>query len=188
MADVNPEAATVMSADPAFTPVTFGARLADMPPSGIKMFAGATVALDGSLLLSERNTPPDGAAVPSVRGKGADWPGATVTLAGTIIPVEGVAETVTLAVAFPKLGVLAVMVADPPVIPVSGTFTLLAPAENVTVVATVATPEFDELTLAVKPEGAGPDRLSVRLPVAPVLIMMLPGEKKLLPPVVITCT
>jgi hypothetical protein len=96
--------------------------------------------------------------------------------------------TVTLAVAFPKFGVLAVIVTDPGDTPPTGTATLVAPAANVTVEYTAATPVLLELRLAVSPAGAGPDRFSVRFSVTPALIVRLAGEKELLPPLVITCT
>jgi hypothetical protein len=140
-----------------------------------------------SLLVSERNTPPDGAAVPNVTGNGADCPGTTVTLAGRMIPDCVAPGTVTLAVAFPKFGVLAVIVAEPCATPVTGTFTLVAPAANVTVAGSVATPVLLELRLAVNPPGADPDRFSVRFCTEPALIVRLAGEKKLLPPPVTTC-
>ena len=109
-----------------------------------------------------------------------------MVVAGRRIPDEGREETITLAVAFPKPGVIAVMVAAPAPRPVTGTFTLVAPAANVTLPGTVAAPVLFELKLAVKPAGAGPERLSVRLPVEPVLIARLAGEKKLLPPTLAT--
>jgi len=98
-------------------------------------------------------------------------------------------ETVAIAVALPKPGVIAVIPAAPVPTPVTGTFTLVAPNANITLTGTVAAPVLFELRLAVKLAGAGPDRLSVRFPVEPVLIARLAGENKLLPPlVVITCT
>ena len=110
-------------------------------------------------------------------------------MAGRMIPDEAEEETIALAVAFPKPGVIAVIVAAPVPTPVTGTFTLVAPAANVTLPDTVAAPVLFELRLAVKLAGAGPDRLSVRFPVVPAAIARLAGEKKLLPPlVVITCT
>ena len=97
--------------------------------------------------------------------------------------------TVTLALAVPKAGVIAVIVAEPGTRPVTTTFTLLAPAVNVTVGGTVATPVLLEFRLAIKPPaGAGPDRLSVKVCEEPALIVRLGGEKELLPPPVSTCT
>ena len=188
LAGENPLATAEMIADPMLTPVTVGARLGVDAFCGIKIFSGAIVAFDGSLLVRVMNTPPAGAAVPNVTGNGADWPGGTVTLAGKMIP-DSVEETVTLAVAFPKFGVLPVIVAEPAPTPVTGTLTLVPPVPNVTVAGTVATPVFVELRLAVTPPaGAGPDRLSVIFCVNPAVVAKLPGEKKLLPPPVTTCT
>ena len=85
LAGGNPLADAVMIADPALTPLTVAARLIDVAPCGIKIFAGATVTLEGSLLVSVINTPSAGAGVANNTGNGADWPGATVTLAGRMI-------------------------------------------------------------------------------------------------------
>src|ERR1700736_6527100 len=92
------------------------------------------------------------------------------------------AETVALPLAFPKFGVLAVIVADPGVTPVTGTVTLVAPAANVTVAGTVATPVLLELRLAVSPAVAPADRFKVKFCTEPALIRRLPGEQLLLPP------
>jgi hypothetical protein len=84
--------------------------------------------------------------------------------------------------ALPKPGTLDVIVDDPPATPVTGTLALVAPAVNVTVAGTVATPVLLELKLAVNPADAGPDKFNVRFCVLPALTVRLPGEKKLLPP------
>lgn len=96
--------------------------------------------------------------------------------------------TVTLAVALPKFGVLAVIATDPAASPVSVTVTLVAPVANVTVGGMLAMFEFVVVRLAVNPGGAGPERFRVRVPVDPALMVMFAGEKKLVPVVVITCT
>ena len=100
LAGVKPYAAAVMIADPTPIPVTVGARLLTVAPSGMKIFAGATVTIEVSVLLSMTKTPPDGAGVANVTWNGADWPGATVALArriaaddpadAVIVKVEGV--------------------------------------------------------------------------------------------------
>ena len=187
LAGVNPLADAVTVAHPRLMPFTAGARLGIKAPCGMKMFEGATVTVEGSLLTSEINTPPAGAAVDNVTGNDADWPGATVVTAGRMIP-DDEAETVALPFAFPKFGVLAVMVADPGVTPVTGTVTLVAPAPNVTIAGTVATPVLLELRLAVSPAVAAADRFKVKFCMEPALIARLPGEKKLLPPLATTCT
>jgi hypothetical protein len=103
------------------------------------------------------------------------------------MPCEG--ETVTLAVAVPKFGVLAVIVAEPCATPATVTLTLLAPAAKVTVAGTVATPVLLELRLAVSPPaGAIPDRFNVKFCAEFAPIVRLAGEKKLLPPPVTVCT
>jgi hypothetical protein len=187
LAGANPLADAVIIADPRLMPFSVGARLGVIPPCGMKMSAGATFTVEGSLLASDRNTPPDGAAVASVTGNDVDRPSGTITLAARMIP-DDEADTVTLALAFPKFRVFAVIVAEPAATPVTGTATLVAPAANVTVAGIVATPVLFELRLAVSPAIAGPDKFSVRLPAEPELIARLCGEKKLLPPLVITWT
>lgn len=97
--------------------------------------------------------------------------------------------TVTLLLAVPNPGVLAVIVTEPPTTPVTGTLTAAEPAVKVTVGGTVATPGSLELRLAVTPLPGADDRFSVRSCVAPVLMVRpLTGEKKLLPPPVVTWT
>jgi len=150
----------------------------------MKMAAGDIVTFEVSLLVRFMKAPPDGAPVAKLTGKSTVSPGASVRLAGKIIGEE--LMTVTLAFAEAKPGVLAAIAAEPAATPVTGTATLVAPAVNVTVAGTVATPALVELRLAVSPAVAGPDRFSVRFPVEPALTVRLPGEKKLLPPPAIT--
>ena len=167
LADANPEAEAVTMADPAAMPFTLGGALGIKPPCGMKMFAGDTVTFEGSLLVSVMKTPPAGAGLTKVTGNGAESPGATVVLAGTMMSLR----TVTLAVALAMPGALAVIVAEPGPTPVTGTGTLVAPAANVTVGGTLATAVLLELRLTVKPPAAaGPDRFSVRLPIPPTVI------------------
>ncbi len=80
------------------------------------------------------------------------------------------------------------IVAVPAPTAVTGTFTLVAPAANVTVAGTVATPVLLELRLAVSPALAAPDRFSVRVPLPPALRLRLAGENELVPPLDTTCT
>jgi hypothetical protein len=98
-------------------------------------------------------------------------------------------ETVTMPVAIPKLGVLAVMMAEPAATPVTGTLTLGEFATQVTVAGTVATLVLLELRLTVSPLAGAGAKYSVRSCVAPPLIVKPPtGVKKLLPPPGITWT
>src|SRR5450759_4653157 len=69
VADGNPLADAVMIAEPTLMPFTVGARLGADAPCGMKIFSGATVTVEGSLLVSVMNTPPDGAAVANVTGR-----------------------------------------------------------------------------------------------------------------------
>ena len=184
LADPRPDADAVMVATPKPTPVTFGGPFEVVAPCGMKMVAGDMVTFEVSSLVRLMKAPPAGAPVAKLTGKSTVSPGASVTLAGKIIGDE--LRTVTLALAEPKPGVLAAIVAAPAPTPVTGTFTLVAPAANVALAGTVAAPVLFELRLAVKPAGAGPDRFSVRLPIEPALTVRLPGEKKLLPAPAIT--
>jgi len=104
----------------------------------------------------------------------------------TVAPSEE--ETVTLAVAFPKFGVLAAIVADPGAIPVTGTLTLAPPAAIATVAGTVATLVLLEFRLTVRPPtGAADDRFRVRFCVVVPLMVTLAGEKLIAEPEP-TCT
>src|SRR5437868_6985392 len=120
----------------------------------MKMSPRAIVTLEVSLLLKLRNTPPEGAGAANATGNASVWPEATVTLAGRMIAAEAAAGTVTLAFALPKLGVLAVMLADPPAMAVTGTLAVVAPAVKLTVAGTVAAPGLLEPSVARRPPGA----------------------------------
>src|ERR1700680_3082257 len=102
-----------MVADPKLMPFTLGGTGGAVAPAGIKMFAGVTVSFEVSLLVSMRMTPPAGAAVANVTGNGTDWPGATVTLAGSMIPDPNV----NLPILFPKYSVNQRLPSLPTVIP-----------------------------------------------------------------------
>jgi hypothetical protein len=90
------------------------------------------------------------------------------------------------------LGPLAVIVADPADMAVTGTDTLAAPAANVTAGGTAAMLVLLEAKLTVKAVDAGADRFSVRFCVPVPLIARLVCEKLIVsgggtdPPV--TCT
>ena len=69
------------------------------------------------------------------------------------------------------------MVVVPELTPVTGTETLVALAENVTVAGTVAIEVFVELSDTVKPRlGAGPDSVRVMFCVLVPEMLMLLGE------------
>jgi hypothetical protein len=106
LAAVKPLADAVIIPDPILMPFTFGAEAAVVAPCGIKMFAGPTVTFEGSLLVSVMNIPLAGAGVASITWNSADWPAATVTLAGKMIcPEAGAVPIVTVvrAVTLPLL-------------------------------------------------------------------------------------
>jgi hypothetical protein len=97
--------------------------------------------------------------------------------------------TVTLLLAVPNPGVLAIIVTEPAATPVTGTLTAPEPAVKVTVAGTVATFGLFELRLAVTPLPGADDRFSVRFCIAPALMVRpLTGEKKLVPPPAVTWT
>ena len=134
-----------------------------------------------------RNTPPGPAAVASVTGYCRDCPTPSARLAGVCIGAEADA-TVTVAVAVPKFGTVAVITVEPAATAVTGTLTLVALAAKVTVAGTVATLGLLELRLTVRPELAPADRFKVSVPEAPTLRLRLEEEKELLPPDDITWT
>jgi hypothetical protein len=183
----------MMVVDPLLTPLTVVAARALVLPCGMEKTEGHAVAIEGSLLARVTFTPPAGAGVPSDTGKLTVLLGITVTLTGNRIPPAAGAETLTVAVALPMLGALAVIVTDPPATPVTGTGRLLTPVANVTVAGTVATVVSPELSLTTSVAGAGAERFSVRFCVAVPLIVRLTGEKFMVglvgeePPVTCTC-
>lgn len=86
--------------------------------------------------------------------------------------------TVTMLLAVPNPGVLAVIATEPGATPVTGTLTAAEPAAKVTVAGTVAILGLLELRLDVTPPPGADERLSVRFCVAPALIVRpLTGEK-----------
>lgn len=81
------------------------------------------------------------------------------------------------------------IVTAPAATPVTGTVTVPEPAAQSTVAGTVATPALLELRLTVRSLAGGGDRFSVRFWVVPALMVTPPtGEKKLPPPLALTCT
>jgi len=119
-----------------------------------------TVTFDASEVLRVTKRPPAGAALDRVTGNCILWLGPTITLAGKSSPLV----SVTVAVVSAMFGrELAWMVVEPDAKPVTGTETLVAPAEKLTVGGTKATVVFVELRLMVSPPaGAGVERFSVR--------------------------
>jgi len=132
-----------------------------------------TVTLDVSLLVSVIVILL-GAGPDRVIGKAVDAPTATVVVGGTPM-VTGVV-IVTPAVALPALVALAVIVAGPGATPVTANVAVVAPAATVTVAGTVAKFVWSEARLTVKPPvGAGPDKVTVRLPVCPCMMFCVGG-------------
>ena len=85
--------------------------------------------------------------------------------------------TLTAAVALEMPLALAVMVADPDPVEVTGTDVPAALAAKATLDGTVATPELLELTFTIRPpDGAGAFKVSVRFWVPGALKVKLAGE------------
>ena len=129
------------------------------------------------LLVNVTVTPVAGAAVGKEIANGVDWPRPRLTFIGMEI---GPALTIfTVAVESAMFGrALACRTVEPSVRADTGSVTLVAPAANVAVGGTVATPALLELRLTVRPPaGAGADRLRVMFCVVRPLIVMEPGAK-----------
>jgi len=150
------------------TPVTCGCVVGVVAPAGTTTLE-VTVTLEGSAV-KVTVTPPAGAGVDSVTGYGAETPSSTLSPVGIVI-VPGV-PIVTIAVAATMFGPLARMTVEPAATPVTGTFSVVAPAANDTVAGTVATPVLSELRLTVRPPaGAGAGKVRVRFcVVVPVIV------------------
>jgi hypothetical protein len=166
----------VMVAEPIPAPVTCGCVAGVVAPAAMKTLAVDNVTLDVSLLARFTVTPPVGAASDRLTLKVADCPRFMVVLAGTMTEPP---DTFTVAVALKMPLALAVIVAVPPVTPVTVTTALVAPAAKLTLDGTVATPVLLELRLTVKPlAGACPPvKFKVRLPVPPAVMPRVVGVK-----------
>ena len=119
--------------------------------------------LEVSLLDRLTVTPPGGAGEERLTANMVDCPrDATIPGARTTAPA---ACTVIAAVALAMFGAaaLAVMVALPCAMGITGTLTVVAEAANVTVAGTVAASVLLDVRFTVKPPaGAGPDRFNAR--------------------------
>jgi hypothetical protein len=85
VAPVKPGADAVMTADPKLIPFTCGGVAGVVAPCGIVTVAGVIVNFVVSLLARVTTTPPTGAAVARLTGKGKDCPGGTVIPGGRIM-------------------------------------------------------------------------------------------------------
>ena len=88
-----------------------------------------------------------------------------------------VADTVTFAVALVRPEKLAVMTAEPPEAPVTGTAMVVAPAVMLTEDGTVAEAVLEDRAKIMPPAGAGADRVRVRFCVLPVFTARVGGVK-----------
>jgi hypothetical protein len=176
-----PEAEAVTVADPIPTPVTCGCVAGVMAPAAMDTLA-VTVTFEVSLLISVTVKPPAGAGVDRVTGNARVWPSSSVVVAGTLI-APPLGRTVTMAVALVMPVALAVINTGTPAtvaaIPVTVTVAVVAPAAKVTLGGTVALVVSLETRLTAKPPtGACPfDRVRVRFPILPALIVKLAGTK-----------
>jgi hypothetical protein len=166
----------VITAVPKLTPSTWGCVAGVAEPAEMETL-GVTVAAE-ELLESETVTPPAGAGVDKVTGKGTTWLGTTCTLAGSVMAPEAVPPpTVTVAVALTRYGPLAVIVVDPAETPVTSTLIVVTPAAKVALPGTVATLRLLETRLTGRAVDMGPERVRVRVCAAPALMDRLGGEK-----------
>lgn len=150
-----------MVAAPRETPRIWGCVSGLTNPAAMNTLGVTTT--EGALLDRETVTPPGGAGVDKVIGKGAGWFGPIVTLAGRpIAPLPETPATEMPAIAFVRLGAFATIDAEPGATPVTGTPTLEEPAGNVALPGTVAAGLL-EFSATVKPVGVGAERFSWRL-------------------------
>lgn len=133
--------------------------------------------VDVLLLANVTVTPPVGAGVDSVMGNATDCESATESPAG--VPIEPGGVTVTVRVALGIFGKEpAVIVVLPAATPVTANVVEVAPAANVTVAGTVATPVLLEARLTVTPPvGAAADRVRVAFVLAVAATETVAGLK-----------
>lgn len=151
-----------------FAPEIIGWEAGTVCPAGMVTVPGEILTLLESLLCSVMVTGEDGAA-DSATAIGAVWPNARVAVLGKV--TDPAAATVTFRVVSGMPVAEAWITALPAVPPVTGTFTLVEFAGNLTVAGTLATLGVVEESETVRPEfGAGPDSVSAMFDVpAPVI-------------------
>src|ERR1700730_17923618 len=92
---------------------------------------GEIVTFEVSLLTSAMVTPPEGAPVTRLTGKGTDWPGPTVTFERSVMAPSMATLTLAVPVLYP--GAPARIVVEPMAAPVAVNVAVVAPAANGTV-------------------------------------------------------
>ncbi len=174
----NPNAVAVTVANPKSPPNTLGVIFGAVWPAGMmKLMVFPPVPVNATFVASPlvsvtKTALPTGD--PKTTGNGAEAPGSTVALAGSTIPLT----TATLAVALATFGLLAVIVVEPGVTPVTGTATVVAFGGKPTLNGTVATPAFDDIRVTTSPPaGAGVDSVRVRFCVAVPPMVAVPDGK-----------
>jgi len=133
--------------------------------AGIITLDGVIVSVEGSALVRLMVAPPCGAGAGKLTGNVVDWPSPTVAFDGSPIWPRATSVTVAVAFAMPATFVLAVIVVEPFFVPkaVTGTFTVVPVAWNITDAGTVATLGSDEVRLTSSPlAGAGEDKVNVK--------------------------
>lgn len=151
----------------------------EVAPAAMETVAG-TIALVVSLLVSVTVTPPAGAGTGSTTLNGTEPPICTVEPAGR--PTGPADVTVTPMLVWARFVLLACIVVEPKATLVMGTVAVVFVAVKVTVAGTVATPVLSELRFTVMPlAGAGPERFKVTFCVVKPEMVMVVGEKVMLP-------
>jgi len=155
-----------MFAEPRFTPVTCGCVAGATALAAIWTVLGEIEIVDVLLLAKVTVTPPVGAGVDKVMGNGTDCVSDTASPEG--VPIEPGGVTVRVSVALGIFGEEpAVIVVLPAATPVTANVVEVAPAANVTVAGTVATPVLLEVRLTVTPPvGAAADSVRVEFMLA----------------------
>ena len=155
-----------MAADPTLTPEISGGVAGLMAPAAINTGAAGTPILLGSLLVNCTDTPPVGAGVDSERFRVPVE--LRPTLAGAVTVMVPGGATVTLEVAWLVSGALTVITADPTAVPQTRNEMAVEFSPMDMLGGTVAMLVLLELTVnVIPPAGAGPERVSSRVPWLP---------------------
>jgi hypothetical protein len=134
--------------------------------------AGITRTVVDLLLVNVSVTPPEGAGVPSLTGKGTVWPNGAVTTGSVIDPG---AITVTLNVLSVIPAALIRITVDPAPAPVTGTMAPVPLPGIVALAGTLAMAGLSDLRLRVNAAGAGAERTNVMFCVVPRLTVAPAG-------------
>src|SRR5579884_533453 len=142
-------------------PVMFGSVVGVVLPGLMMIVDGEMVSVEGSLLVRVMVTPWTPAGEPRVTAYGAVVPRFTLAIGGMLMPVGGTTFTLKVVLVMSGLLALAVMVAEPLAMLVTGTVTTVLFAGIVTVDGTVATPVLLDVSTTVSAVGGAEDRFNV---------------------------